>query len=195
MDWAAYKKVLLDEYKEDYPEHSKEQIEAFYVAMTWLENEMDIDSAKDRMRNLINEKAPNLDKKVKWSFNYGLERMALAINELSSISGRLNDYIPERIHNEYLKKTLVGVKELLNQNEELKEKCKIAQEREIKAQNELKTWKQLSKADLKALRSENAYIELEKNNMALKNEIKELKIFRDRLLKILNTQLKKEEEV
>ena len=39
MDWTAYKKILLDEYREDYPDSTKEEEMAFYTAMTWLEND------------------------------------------------------------------------------------------------------------------------------------------------------------
>lgn len=195
MDWTAYKKVLLDEYREDYPHHTKEQEAAFYTAMTWLENEMDIDATKQRIIELLDKQNPNFDSNTRDSFIYGLERMSLVINEISSISSRLNDYLPERIHNEYLKKTLYGVKELVALNEQLKDDCRKALEKETKAVNELKTWKQLSKADLKALRMETAYIDLEEKNASLKKEINGLKEFRDKLLNIINVWMKEKEEI
>lgn len=175
MDWTSYKKVLLDEYREIYPERTKEEEAAFYTAMTWLENEMDLGAAKERVLCALDEKNPRLDRRVREAFVYGLERMGMVINESSGISDRLNDYLPERVHNEYLKKTLEGVRELVAQNEQLRS------ERD-KAVNIMETFKTMSNADRSKLRRENAYKLKEKEIQELKAELKRTQHFRDILL-------------
>lgn len=172
MDWTSSKKVLLDEYRELYPGRTKEEEAAFYTAMTWLENEMSLEAAKERVLQALDEKNPGLDKRKRAAFIYGLERMGMVLNESSGISDRLNDYLPERVHNEYLRKTLEGVRELVARNEQLKS------ERD-KAVNIMETFKTMSNSDKSKLRRDMAYQERLNEIDSLKEEIKQMKEERD----------------
>lgn len=175
MDWISYKKILLDEFREDYPDRTKEEEAAFYTAMTWLENELDLGAVKARVLETLDKTNPNLDEGVRKAFIHGLERFALVIADETSIKERLNDFLPESVHNEYLRKTLEGVRELVAQNE------KLRSERD-KAVNIMETFKTMSNADKSKLRRENAYKEMGKEIESLKAELKRTQEFRDRLL-------------
>lgn len=175
MDWTSYKKVLLDEYRELYPGRTKEEETAFYTAMTWLENELDLSASKARVLAALDERNTRLDPRVRKAFVYGLERMGMVINESSGISDRLNDYLPERVHNEYLKKTLEGVRELVAQNEQLR------QERD-KAVNIMETFKLLSNSDRSKLRRDAAMQRKQLEIEEIKAELKRVQDHRDILL-------------
>lgn len=175
MDWTSHKKVLLDEYRELYPNRTKEEEVAFYTAMTWLENELDLSAAKARVLAGLDEKNSRLDPGVRKAFVYGLERMGMVINESSGISDRLNDYLPERVHNEYLKKSLEGVRELVVQNEQLR------QERD-KAVNIMETFRLLSNSDKSKLRCDAAMQQKQREIESIKAELKRVQDHRDILL-------------
>lgn len=172
MDWTAYKKILLDEFQETYPNRTAEEETAFYTAMTWLQNDTDLEYIKSNILESLYKKNPNLDAKTKKAFVYGLDRMIQVLNDNTNLSGRLNDYIPEKVHNEYLKKTLEGVKELVRQNEKLRDERN-------KAVNIMETFKTLSNSERKQLRFNFEFEKKEKQIEELKQEIERLKYFRD----------------
>ena len=183
MDWTAYKKILLDEYREDYPDSTKEEEMAFYTAMTWLENDFDLDFIKQKIIDSLEKENPDLDKKVRKAFVHGLNRMGLVINEMSSVSDRLNDYIPEKRQNEYLRKTLEGVKELVVQNDTYKTENE-------KMSNYIKSFMQMTKTEKYKARLDHTYILLNNEINQLKDELKRTQNFRDALLseKLLNNK-------
>lgn len=121
IDITASKKLLLDEFRELYPEATKEDEVAFYTAMTWLENELNLEHIKQRILDDFIRNRPNLSPSLKKAFAYGLDRLALVIDESDTISDRLQEYIPEKAYNEYLKKSLSNATELIAQNMKLNE--------------------------------------------------------------------------
>ncbi len=121
IDITASKKLLLDEFRELYPEATKEDEIAFYTAMTWLENELNLEHIKQRILDDFIRNRPNLSPSLKKAFAYGLDRLALVIDESDTISDRLQEYIPEKAYNEYLKKSLSNATELIAQNMKLNE--------------------------------------------------------------------------
>lgn len=121
IDITASKKLLLDEFRELYPEATKEDEIAFYTAMTWLENELNLEHIKQRILDDFIRNRPNLPPSLKKAFSYGLDRLALVIDESDTISDRLQEYIPEKAYNEYLKKSLSNATELIAQNMKLNE--------------------------------------------------------------------------
>lgn len=121
IDITASKKLLLDEFRELYPEATKEDEIAFYTAMTWLENELNLEHIKQRILDDFIRNKPNLSPSLKKAFAYGLDRLALVIDESDTISDRLQEYIPEKAYNEYLKKSLSNATELIAQNMKLNE--------------------------------------------------------------------------
>ena len=121
IDITASKKLLLDEFRELYPEATKEDEIAFYTAMTWLENEWNLEHIKQRILDDFIRNRPNLSPSLKKAFAYGLDRLALVIDESDTISDRLQEYIPEKAYNEYLKKSLSNATELIAQNMKLNE--------------------------------------------------------------------------
>ena len=121
IDIPASKKLLLDEFRALYPEATKEDEIAFYTAMTWLENELNLEHIKQRILDDFIRNRPNLSPSLKKAFAYGLDRLALVIDESDTISDRLQEYIPEKAYNEYLKKSLSNATELIAQNMKLNE--------------------------------------------------------------------------
>ena len=121
IDITASKKLLLDEFRELYPEATKEDEIAFYTAMTWLENELNLEHIKQRILDDFIRNRPNLPPSLKKAFAFGLDRLALVIDESDTISDRLQEYIPEKAYNEYLKKSLSNATELIAQNMKLNE--------------------------------------------------------------------------
>ena len=86
IDITASKKLLLDEFRELYPEATKEDEIAFYTAMTWLENELNLEHIKQRILDDFIRNRPNLSPSLKKAFAYGLDRLALVIDESDTIS-------------------------------------------------------------------------------------------------------------
>lgn len=175
MDLTAYKKILLDEFKEEYPNCKEHEEVAFFTAMTWLQNDIDLDYIKSKIIESLDKENPNLSRNTRKAFIYGLDRMIQVLNDNSNLSNRLNEHIPEKVYNEYLKKSLEGVKELVRQNETLKK------ERD-KAVNIMETFKTLSNPEKRKMKMDFEFAKKEKQIEELKQELERVKYHRDLLL-------------
>ena len=153
IDITASKKLLLDEFRELYPNATKEDEAAFYTAMTWLENELNLEHIKQRILDDLTRKNPNLPPERMKAFAYGLDRLALVYNDSDTISDRLQEYIPEKAYNDYLKKSLMNVKDLVAENMNLKEE-------NTKLTNKINNLLILPKSELNKMRQDKEYIRL-----------------------------------
>lgn len=84
------------------------------------------------------------------AFLTGMIWFEQAITDTADTDERLNDYVPEKLLNQYLYQELEGVKELITQNETLKK-------RNQGLQNELANIRQLSQAEFRELRKNEEY--------------------------------------
>lgn len=150
IDITASKKLLLEEFRELYPNATKEDEAAFYTAMTWLENEMDLEHIKQNILDELDRKNPNLPSQRRKAFAYGLDRLGLVYNDADTISDRLQEYLPEKAYNSYLKKSLMNASELVAENTNLKEENN-------KLNNKINNLLILPKSELNKLRHEKEY--------------------------------------
>lgn len=176
MDWSAYKKILVDEYIQDYPEHSEDELRAFITGMNWLIEELDITTVIKRLQSEFNIQTP--DARLQNAFCYGLERLRLVINDQTILTDRLNDHVPEKVSNDYLREELKKVVNIIAENDSLRKKNKS-----LSAIIENNS--HLSKSELSQLKKEAEYVKL-------RDELNKLRQYKDlyfmMLAKLYNKQ-------
>lgn len=146
QDYSDIKNMLLGEYKKTKP--SMEEQRAYVVGMTRYEQ------ALSELKEALMEEylAENPGQEGSDAFWYGLQDMEAAVTDTST-EDRLNDFLPVRVMNEYLKEQLIGCRHIISENEELR-KANNGFKRKI--ENDMT----LSKSEISQLKKENEYIRL-----------------------------------
>ena len=146
QDYSDIKNMLLDEYKKARP--SFEEQKAYVTGMTRYEQ------ALLELKEMLMEEydAENPEQERADAFWFGMQDLEAAITG-DTTEERLNDYLPVRISNEYLKEQLLGCRQIISENEELR-KANRGYKRKI--ENDMT----LSKSEISQLKKENEYIRL-----------------------------------
>lgn len=177
IDFATIKKLLLDEYRDEYPNASNEETTAFYTAMTWLENGLDLAGIKQGIKEDMLRKNPRLPRPVWNAFVHGLNRLSVAIGDQSIYTERLQEFLPEKVYNEYLKVSLSDAQALVAENERLKQEI-------VRLNNILNTWKTMSNSDRSKIRMELEYQRILKELESVKNNLEKEKAFSKKMMEI-----------
>lgn len=156
QEYSDIKTMLLDEYKKTKP--TPTEMRAYVLGMSRYENA--IDELKDMLMKEYMEKPSSTE--MQDAFWFGMEDFENALLDKST-EERLNDFLPVRLTNEYLREQLIGAQQILAENDELR---RLNEGLKRKIQND----SVLSKSEISQLKKETEYIRINEELKMLRAE-------------------------